>query len=107
MKFLRNIFLVLLCFAAFNYVAIAKITPEEARDASYIQNHGHSKEMSRLMDLQRKQVIGEPTEDKTKKPFYTWPVRMFVKVRNYIDPIYDDGSFGDHEIHTNPSHEDL
>jgi hypothetical protein len=107
MKILKNVFLILLCLTAFNYSAKAEITPQEARDANYLQNHGHSKEMSRLIDLKDKQINGISTK-KPKPHFYSWPVRFYTKCRNYVDPIYDNGDFGSHEISPNPhSLEDL
>jgi hypothetical protein len=91
---------------AFNYSAKADITTQEARDANYIRNHGHSEEMSRLIDLQRQQITGESVA-KSSTHFYMWPVKFYKKVMSYLDPIYDNGNFGNHEIHPNASSEDL
>jgi len=84
--------LILAAFAITTTQASA-ITVNEASSQQYLINHGYSKETARLVELQKKQVNGEPVYD--TKPM---KVRWLRKIHSYLDPAIDDGQFGSTDI---------
>lgn len=79
-----------------NLPSLAIITPEEASSEDYIQNHGHSGEMSRLIDLQNAQINYKKSNYKGKDPdWYTSnkKVNFIRQVFMYFDCGLDDGKF--------------
>jgi hypothetical protein len=107
MNYLKNICLIFICLFAMAQSVMAEITVQEARDPQYLQNHGHSPETARLLELNYKQINGISTEKVVKKTAYNWPVRVFKKLQAYIDPAIDNEQFGRTEIDVNPSMNDL
>lgn len=97
--------------------AFAAITPQESKSEEYIINHGHSEEMSRLIDLQNVQINkAEPTYVKPKEHWRTlkyprWCTESRVKwIRDffiYIDPSLDDDQFMKHNIDYSNKYDDL
>lgn len=86
--------------SALSLPALAVITPEEAMSESYVQGHGHSAEMSRLIDLQTSQINSTTPKFKSKDPEWYADKRInFVrKVFMYFDCGLDDGKFMQHDI---------
>ena len=98
---MKKILSVLFILSVFVLPSSAIITPEEATSETYIQNHGHSDEVSRLIDLQKAQINGGKTEYKSKDP--SWyndclPVKFVRRVFMYFDPGLDDGNFMQNNI---------
>lgn len=89
-----------------NLQSFAVITPEEATSEAYIQNHGHSEEMSRLIDLQNAQINGTKSVYKEKEAWYTSklpqymekPVNFVRRTFMYFDCGLDDGKFMQNDI---------
>lgn len=112
-KFLSALFV----FTAFSLPTFAVITPEEATSEAYIQNHGHSDEMSRLIDLQNAQVNGTAPTYKPPQEFWqkiNYPkwctpkkVNFVRKVFMYFDCGLDDGKFMQNNIDYTTRHDDL
>lgn len=93
---MKKLLLILSLFAAFNMQAMAFLTPEEATSEAYIQQHGHSDEMSRLIDLQNAQINGARPTYKGKDPDWyesNKAVKFVRKVFMYFDGGLDDGKF--------------
>lgn len=95
-KFLPIMFVLL----AINLPSFAAITPEEAMSETYIQNHGHSDEMSKLIDLQNAQINCTKTNYISKDPawYADKKVSFIRKVFMYFDPGLDDGHFMQNNI---------
>lgn len=70
------------------------LTTEEVKNSEYLINHGHSKEMAKMVNLQTTQVNGEKPPAIEGNVILKW-VR---KVQSYYDPAYDNGSFGRNDI---------
>lgn len=107
---MKNFLSVLLIFMAFSLPASAIITPEEAKSEKYIQNHGHSDEMSRLIDLQNSQINCHNTTYKSKDPeWYTKDkkVNFIRKVFMYFDCGLNDGKFMQNNIDYTTRWDDL
>ncbi|MFA7658203.1 MAG: hypothetical protein WCY19_02085 [Candidatus Gastranaerophilaceae bacterium] len=109
MKKFLSILFVLSVFSAANLPGFAAITPEEATSETYIQNHGHSDEMSRLIDLQNAQINCEKTKYKGKDPdwYADKKVNFVRKVFMYFDCGLDDNQFMQHDIHYTNKYDDL
>ena len=95
-KFLSIIFVIF----AINLPTLAALTTDEAISETYIQNHGHSNEMSRLIDLQRSQINCTKTTYKSKDPaWYADKKVSFVRrIFMLVDPGLDDGQFMQNNI---------
>lgn len=87
------------------YIAIvapvsAAITTEESTSQQYLESHGYSPEMARLIDLQNSHVNG--SEPQYKGPNPDWyadkKVNFVRKVFMYLDPGLDDEKFGKNTI---------
>lgn len=107
---MKKVFLVLASFFVVTLSANAIITTEEVRSEDYIQNHGHSDEMSRLIDLQNAQINGAKCNYKSKDPeWYTSnkSVNFIRRVFMYFDPALDDGKFMQNNIDYSNRWDDL
>ena len=104
-KFLSILFLL----SVFNLPSLAVITPEDAMSEDYIQNHGHSDEMSRLIDLQNAQINGEKSIYKGKDPalYADKKVNFIRRVFMYFDCGLDDGKFMQNNIDYTNRYDDL
>lgn len=89
--------------------ANAVITPQEATSETYIQNHGHSDEMSRLIDLQNAQINGAKSQYKGTDPawYADKKVNFVRKVFMYFDSGLDDGKFMQNNIDYTTRYDDL
>ncbi len=107
--YMKKILTVLFVFAFFGLPSVAVITPEEATSETYIQNHGHSDEMSRLIDLQNAQINGAKSVYKGTDPawYAEKKVNFARKVFMYFDPALDDGKFGTNNIDFTTKWDDL
>ena len=88
----------------------AVITPDDATSQGYIENHGHSSEMARLIDLQNAQINGEKSVYVSKEPSWHTSNKFFRAVRNvfiYFDPALDDGKFQQHDTRFGEGFSDL
>ena len=110
MKKILSTLFVTFVFFALALPSLAVITPEEAMSETYIQGHGHSAEMSRLIDLQHSQINATQTQYKNGDP--TWygdkKVSLIRRVFMYFDCGLDDEKFMQHKIkYTQNWNEDL
>lgn len=87
----------------------AAITTEESTSQQYIESHGYSSEMARLIDLQDSHVNGAEPKFKNNDPsWYSDKKVNFVRrVFMYFDPGLDDGKFGNNKIKYTNSYDDL
>ena len=78
-----------------NLPSFAAITPEEAASETYIKNHGHSNEMSRLIDLQNSQINSTKIKYESKDPawYADQKISFFRRIFMYFDSGLDDGQF--------------
>lgn len=104
------------------------LTSDQVTSEDYIQGHGHSDEMSRLIDLQKSQINGVPPEYKVKpvnRPFMQYVKNEKLKKTlifldpstkegkytktffDYIDCGNDDGLFMQHNIDYTNRYDDL
>jgi len=75
-KFLSILFLLAVAVLP----AYSVITTEQIRSADYLEQHGHSDEMARLIDLQNSQINGAPITFVSKDPeWYSEQPFIFVK----------------------------
>lgn len=91
--FLAAVFIFTICHSS----CLAAITPEEASSQTYLDNHGHSPEIVRLIDLQGAQINGVQSAYKSSDPDWyktNKPVNFIRKVFIYFDPGLDDDRFG-------------
>lgn len=100
MKKNLQIISVLFVLLAVNLPSFAAITTDELTSEKYNENHGHSDEMARLIDLQKAQINGVNTHKfNSKDPdWYTSDKRVnFIrKAFIYFDCGLDDGDFAQH-----------
>lgn len=106
---MKNFLSVLFVFAAFSLPVFAVITPEEATSVKYIQNHGYSGEMSRLIDLQNVQINGAKTRYVSKEPalYSDIKVNFIRRAFMYFDCGLDDGKFMQRDINYSTRWNDL
>lgn len=97
---MKKVFLILILFLAANLSASAVVTPEEVTSRTYLDNHGHSDEMARLIDLQHSQINGVPVSFDRKEPAYyaDKKVNFVRRVFMYFDGGLDDQKFMQHKI---------
>ncbi|HNW26141.1 MAG TPA: hypothetical protein PKI94_05045 [Candidatus Gastranaerophilaceae bacterium] len=102
-------FLSLFCVLILSSPAFADLSVNDISSQKYIDNHGHSDEMSRLIDLQKSQINEVPTEYKSAQPeIYLTPVsRALRKVFMYLDCGLDDGLFMQHNIDYTTRYDDI
>lgn len=89
--------------------SVAAITPEEATSQGYLENHGHSGEMARLIDLQNAQINGDKPAYKSTDPdwYSTKSVNFVRRVFMYFDCGLDDGKFMQNDIKFTPRYDNL
>jgi len=106
---MKKILSLLFIFIAFKLPSFAVITPEEATSESYIQNHGHSDEMSKLIDLQNAQINGAKSVYKGKDPaiYSNKAVKYVRRAFMYFDCGLDDGKFMQNNIDYSTRWDDL
>lgn len=107
---MRKILSVVFILFMFNLPSFAVITTDEATSQDYIQNHGYSDEMSRLIDLQNAQVNGTATKYKGTDPDWYTSNKMVNAVRKvfmYFDCGLDDEKFMQHNTRFTPKWDDL
>lgn len=114
---MRKILLVLSIIGVLSSPCFASITPQESMSEKYIKKHGHSAEMSRLIDLQNSQINGvessyiktQETWQKVKYPRWCTEnrIRWVRKAFQYIDPALDDEKFMQHNIDYTNKYDDL
>lgn len=105
-KFLLAIFLLIMAQAQ----ASAVLSDEQVMSPKYIINHGHSKEMARLIDLQSSQINGQkPKYDRNEPEWYTSnkTVSFFRKWFMIADPALDDQQFMQHDTNFSSNVHDL
>lgn len=94
---MKKILTLLFIYIFFHAPCFAAITREEAMSQTYLENHGHSAETVRLINLQNAQINGVQTVYKSKDPdWYTTnkPIKFLRQVFIYFDPGLDDDKFG-------------
>lgn len=107
---MKKLLSILFVFMTVSIPCFAYITTDESTSETYIQNHGHSDEMSRLIDLQNAQINGVKSVYKGTDPdWYTSNKRVnFIrKVFMYFDSALDDGKFMQNDIHYTNKYDDL
>lgn len=103
-------FLSILCITIVAIMPVsAAITTEESTSQQYIESHGYSTEMARLIDLQNAHVNGaEPKYKGTDPAWYADKKVNFIrKVFMYFDPGVDDEKFGQNKIKYTTRYDDL
>jgi len=95
---MKKSLLILLALLVYGLPSFAVITPEDATSEDYIKNHGHSDEMSRLIDLQNAQINGSETHYVKKEPawYSNKSVSFIRKVFMQYDCGLDDEKFAEH-----------
>lgn len=108
MKKYFAILTLLLCLSSLQ-AANAYVTTEQTTDTSYLQNHGYSKELIRLVDLTKAQTNGKPFVYNRNEPEYYQNkyVKFFRQVYMYADPGVDDQKFMQHDIQYSVRLDDL
>lgn len=107
---MKKILFILLVFILFKSPSYAVITTDDVTSPTYIQAHGHSVEMSRLIDLENAQINGVKTKFIGSDPaWYTQnpKVNFIRKAFMYFDCGLDDGNFMNHDIKFTPRYDDL
>lgn len=94
-KFFIYSFTFLLCISL---QAGATITTDEQFSDEYITNHGYSEEMSRLMNLNHSQIMGEKLPLSENVHIYRPYQNCIRKFLMYLDPGLDDEKFMQHDI---------
>lgn len=64
---MKKVLSLIFSYIVFIMPVSAAITPEEATSEAYIQNHGHSHEMSRLINLQNVQINDKKSDYKRSR----------------------------------------
>lgn len=98
---MKKILLLFLVYLIVTIPSSAAITPEEAVSQQYIENHGYSTEMARLVNLQNAQINGGQSKYKDNAPSWYTENRAVRWIRNtfmYIDPSLDNEKFMQHDI---------
>lgn len=97
---MKKIMAILFVYCVLILPSFAVITTEDTNSPDYIQNHGYSPEMSRLMDLQSAQINGTKPKFKNTDPaWYSYtPVAWVRKVFMYFDCGLDNQSFMQRQI---------
>ncbi len=106
----KYLFILLLALISTNLPSYAFITTDESTSQEYIQNHGYSDEMSRLIDLQNAQINGAKSKYKGKDPdWYTSnkTVNFVRRAFMYFDCGLDDGKFMQNNIDFTNKYDDL
>lgn len=97
---MKNVLLITCAILVANS-AFAVVTNEEIMSKDFLNNHGHSKEMTRLIHLQNDQINGHCSESTVRdRGIYDESKGMKV-IRNiieYIDPGVDNGKFMRNDI---------
>lgn len=102
MKKSLSLSVILFFFIAVNLPCFAFLTTDDAISEKYIENHGHSDEMARLIDLQHAQINGTAPTYKEHEAWYTSKLPSWVtekqvnfvrQVFMYFDCGLDDGKF--------------
>lgn len=107
---MKKVLSLLFIYCAVITPSFAFITPEEATSEVYIKNHGHSYEMSRLVDLQNAQINGTKPTYKSKDPdWYTSnkTVNFVRKTFMYFDCGLNDNNFMQNNIDYTSRWDDL
>lgn len=106
---MKKILSLMFVFVTFGLPSMAVITPEEATSEKYIENHGHSQEMARLIDLENTQINGTKSNYKSKDPaIYSNKAVSFVRhVFMYFDPGLNDDKFMKHDTKYSTRYDDL
>lgn len=89
--------------------AFAAVSTDEVMSVEYLNNHGHSQEMTRLIHLQNDQINGHCTGGKKiNKGIYKYlPFNIVRTIVEYIDPASDDGLFMQHSPSFENGYKDL
>lgn len=100
MKKIFSALSVIFVFCAVSLPSLAVITPEEAMSETYVQGHGYSDEMSRLIDLQNAQINCIQPKYKGSRPdiYNDKKVNFVRRVFMYFDCGLDDEKFMQHDI---------
>ena len=100
MKKIFSALSVIFVFFALALPAKAVITPEEAMSETYIQGHGYSDEMSKLIDLQNAQINCTQPKYKGNRPdiYNEKKVNFVRRIFMYFDCGLDDEKFMQHDI---------
>lgn len=108
---MKNTFIIIAIITVIGLPAFSAITPQEAMSDDYIYNHGHSREMAKLIDLQQSQINGGPSKYKLERPepaYYSYtPVKYFREFLNYFDSGREDNTFMKRDIKYTGGYEDL
>jgi len=104
-KFLSILFL----FTVAVLPAYSVLTTDQAISADYLEKHGHSDEMSRLVDLQRSQINGTPATFVSSDPewYSQQPYKFVRQVFMFWDKGLDDGKFAQNKIKYTERYDDL
>jgi len=109
MKKIFSALSVIFVFFALAVPALAVITPEEAMSETYIQGHGYSDEMARLVDLQNAQINCTQTKHKGDRPdiYNDKKVNFIRQIFKYLDCGLDDEKFMQHNTKFTTRYDDL
>lgn len=107
---MKNFLSVFLLYMLCAIPVSAALTTEDSTSTPYLENHGYSGEMVRLINLQNKQINGDKSKYKSSDP--TWytedkKVNLVRKIFMYFDPGLDDQQFMQHDIKYSNSYDDI
>lgn len=99
----------LICCLLLSAPCFADLSVNDISSQKYIDHHGHSDEMARLIDLQKSQINMTNTDYKSPQPeIYLTPVSKLIRqVFLYLDCGLDDGKFMRNNIDFTTRYDDL
>jgi hypothetical protein len=106
----KSLLLILVSLLVSLPVGAIELNTSNVTSQQYIQNHGYSPEVSRLIDLQKSQINDTPITYKSTDPdWYTKnkKVNFIRRVFMYFDCGLDNGDFGRTKLNTMPRYDDL
>jgi len=80
--------------------AFAELTVDDAVSRDYLKNHGYSEANVNVIRKSIARTNGEPLEEPVEYKYYKNPcVKVFRRIWMYLDPSFDDHTFGsDYQI---------
>ena len=104
-----KLFLVLAIMFSLQGQSMASVSVEEALSEDYMRNSGYSRQIYETVSVGRARANGEEFYSRAETEYakLRGPRKFVRKVFLYFDPARDDFSFYHHDIHPEPSIDDL
>ena len=106
---MKRILFTLFILFVFTAPAFSVITTEETSSQEYLESHGYSSEMARLINLQNAQINGCKSKYISNEPdwYSIKPIYYIRQLFMYIDPGLDNGKFMQENIEYTNKWDDL